>query len=110
LQILDFDPFTKILYLTEGNHVDLSSLSQFESFGSQLSTDKTVNAHQFTTTDGHTDIEEGKISFRYANGQDGIEMGIDDEFCAPFISFIDCEGNSLGSFRMGPQGFKFYPD
>jgi len=108
LQILDFDPFSKILYLEHGNHVDLSSLSQFESFAGQLSTDKVVNASRFATTDGHTDIEEGKISFRYSNGQDGIEMGVDDEFCAPFISFIDCKGNTLGSFRMGPDGFKFY--
>ncbi len=110
LQILDFDPFTKILYLTEGNHVDLSSLSQFQSWGSQLSTDKTLNAPQFTTTDGRTDIEPGKISFRYSNGQDGIEMGVEDQFCAPFINFMDCEGNSLGSFHMGPEGFKFYPN
>jgi hypothetical protein len=110
LQVLDYDEDDQILYLSDGNFVDLSSLAQFEDQGSQLSTDKVVNAGQFTTTDGHTDIQEGKISLRYDNGFDGIEMGVDDEFCAPFLSFIDCKGNSLGSFRMGPEGFKFYPE
>jgi len=110
LQVLDYDEENQILYLSEGNFVDLSSLAPFTDDGVQLSTDKVVNASQFTTTDGHTDIQEGKISLRYGNGFDGIEMGVDDEFCAPFISFIDCKGNSLGSFRMGPEGFKFYPE
>lgn len=110
LQMLDFDEDTKRLYLSDGNFVDLSNLDQFIDNGSQLSTDKTVVAGQFTTTNGHTDIQEGKISLRYENGFDGIEMGVDDEFCAPFISFIDCKGNSLGSLRMGPNGFGFYPE
>jgi len=110
LQKLNFDPLTKTLYLSDGNQVDLSTLLQFTKVGNTLSTEKEVKAGHFTTTNGFTDIEEGKISFRYNNGQDGIEMGVDDEFCAPFINFMDCEGNSLGAFRMGAQGFKFYPN
>ena len=108
LQILDFDEQSNILYLDGGNSVDLSSLAQFTDNGSQLTTDKTVVAGHITTTNGHTDIEEGKISMRYDSGQDGIEMGVDDQNCTPFMTFIDCEGNILGSIRMGPEGFKFY--
>ena len=78
--------------------------------GSQLCVNKEVQATKFTTKDGRTDIEGGKISLRYDNGinSDGIEMGVDDKTGYPFISFIDAEGNILGEFRMGPEGFKYY--
>lgn len=108
LQILDYDPVTKTLYLQDGNSVDLSSLSPFMDNGSQLCTTKELQATRFTTKNGRTDIEEGKISFRYSTGQDGIEMGVDDQNGLPFISFIDKEGNTLATIRMGPQGFKMY--
>jgi len=110
LQILSYDADSKTLQLENGNTVDLSSLQQFMDNGSALCTNKALQATQFTTKDGRTDIEGGKISLRYDNGinSDGIEMGVDDETGMPFVSFIDSDGNILGEFRMGPDGFKYY--
>jgi hypothetical protein len=110
LQILSYDENTKTLHLEGGNTVDLGSLQQFMENGNALCTDKVLQATQFTTKDGRTDIEGGKLSLRYGNGinSDGIEMGVDDQTGLPFISFIDSEGNTLGAIRMGPDGFKYY--
>lgn len=110
LQYLSFDEDTKRLYLENGNFVNLGSLSPFVDMGGALCTQKIVQAPQFTTKNGQTDIQEGKISFRYTNGFDGIEMGVDSEFGYPFISFIDMKGNTIASIRMGPDGFKLYQE
>lgn len=109
LQTLDFDETHKVLYISDGNSVDLDGLCPFTEDSQGLFTDNEIEARGFKTINGQTQVDPGKISIRYASGQDGIEMGIDEEFCAPFLTFIDCEGNTLGSFRMGPEGFKFYP-
>lgn len=110
LQILSYDPDSKTLHLEGGNTVDLSSLQQFMENGNALCTSRAVQAAQFTTKEGRTDIEEGKMSMRYDNGinSDGIEMGVDNETGLPFISFIDDEGNILAEIRMGPEGFCLY--
>ena len=111
LQILMFDAATKMLTLSGGNTVDLSDLSPFLEDGDGLYTSRDIEAGRFQTINGRVDIQDANISLRYANGigQDGIEMGIDDENCTPFMTFLDCEGNILGSFRMGFDGFRFYP-
>lgn len=109
LQILNYDPDTKTLELEGGNTVDLSTLSPWMTQGSVLCTQKTVEAQQFRTKDGRTDIEGGKVSLRYPGGSDGIEMGV-DENGYPFITFMTEDSEILAEIRMGPDGFDLYKD
>jgi len=107
LQVLSYDPQTKLLELEGGNTVDLSHVSPWMEQGSVLCTQSTVEAKQFRTKDGRTDIEGGKVSLRYPSGSDGIEMGVDEEGL-PFITFMTEDSEILAEIRMGPNGFGLY--
>ena len=107
LQVLSYDPQSKILQLEGGSSVDLSQVSPWMEQGSVLCTQSTVEAKQFRTKDGRTDIEGGKVSLRYPSGSDGIEMGIDEEGL-PFITFMSEDSEILAEIRMGPEGFCLY--